>query len=159
MINLKLFPGYVIDTSAIIDLWRRYYPIDIFKSLWQEIDRLIKNDELISPREVFEEIKVGDDELFSWIKNQKKMFKELDNIQLLQVKKILIKFPNWIDPNKAIPEADPFIIALALAVGWTVITSEKYSTGSKPKIPDVCKSFNIKCINLIDFFREKKWSF
>ena len=33
MIQETLTPGYVIDASALIDLWRVYYPPDIFPTL------------------------------------------------------------------------------------------------------------------------------
>lgn len=157
---LELFPGYCIDTNALIDLWRRFYPPDIFTSLWKKIENLISQGELIAPCEVFSELEKQDDELLKWVKKHKKMFKDLDNEQINLMRKILRQFPNLIDANKITPDADPFVIALAISKGWTVITSEKAATpGGHPKIPDVCENYNVKCIPLIEFFREQKWEF
>ena len=60
-----LFPGYVIDTNALIDLWRRRYPRDVFPTLWQKIEGLIKSGELVAPQEVLNELQRQHDELYA----------------------------------------------------------------------------------------------
>ena len=79
---MDLFPGYCIDTCALIDLWRRVYPRDIFRTLWKNIEKFISDGRLIAPREVFKELEKQDDELLEWTRKHKKMFKNLDNEQL-----------------------------------------------------------------------------
>jgi len=64
----ELFPGYVIDTNALIDLWRRRYPRDVFPTLWQKIEELIKSGELVAPQEVLSELQRQHDELYLWAK-------------------------------------------------------------------------------------------
>jgi predicted nucleic acid-binding protein len=129
-----LFPGYVIDTNALIDLWRRRYPRD-------------------------NELSKQHDELYLWAK-KKKCFKELDTDQIAYVKDVLRVFPSLIDEKKTIPDADPFVVALALAKGWKVVTSENPGgTSPRKRIPDVCEHFSIKCLSLLEFFREKQWNF
>jgi hypothetical protein len=159
MSQRTFFPGYCIDTNALIDLWRRFYPSDIFPSLWKDLEDLILKDCLIAPHEVLNELEKWDDGLLKWAKNHKRMFKDLDYDQMQQVGKILKDFPNLVDPNKTTPDADPFVIGLAISKDWTVVTSEKPSTGGRPKIPDVCKKYNMKCISLLEFFREQKWTY
>ena len=165
MTTMELFPGYCIDTSALIDLWRRKYAPDVFRSLWEEIQKLISQGRLIAPQEVLEELKKQDDELLKWAKEHKGMFRDLDNEQQLQVRKILKKFPKLIDENKETPDADPFVIALAMSKGWKVVTSEQpvdlnTNPDARSKIPNVCEYFNVKCIyQLLEFFREEKWVF
>jgi hypothetical protein len=158
MIQRTLYPGYCIDTSALIDLWRRYYPPDIFQSLWKDIEKLIYQGFIIAPQEVLKEIIKQDDELLEWAKRNRRMFEDLDEDQLKEVKIIGKDFPNFIDPNKEI-DADPFLVALAKTKEWTIITSEKPNPGGRPKIPDVCKKYNVKCLSLIEFFREKAWKY
>jgi len=88
-------------------------------------------------------------------KVQQKMFIPLDSDQSREVSAILEKFPGLVDRNKTIPEADPFLIALAKCRAWTVVTSERPSNSSvRPKIPNVCKSLNVRWIKLLEFFRE-----
>lgn len=162
---MELFPSYCIDTNALIDLWRRYYPPDIFPSLWEKLEKLISDGYLIAPREVFRELESQDDELLEWAKKRKGMFKVLDRHQVSLVKDILKNFPKLVDVNKTIPDADPFVIALVKSKGGTVFTSEQPANlyanpGARPKIPDVCKHYKVKCIHRFpEFFREQKWEF
>lgn len=158
---MEMFPGYCIDTNALIDLWRRVYPQDVFPSLWKSLESIVLSGELVAPREVFKELEKQDDELLAWAKKYKKMFVDLDAQQMLQVQNILRDFPNFVDTSKTTPDADPFVIVLAGFKGWTVITSEKANLdpAGKPKIPNVCQNRNVKCIQLLSFFREKGWNF
>lgn len=168
MTTVGLFPGYCIDTSALISLWKRTYSPDVFRSLWKNLENLISQGRLIAPREVLNELeKYGDkdDELLKWAKRHRGMFEDLDYNQLNLVQDILKHFPNLVDANKTIPDADPFVIALAMAKRWTVITSEQPTNltanpSARPKIPNVCEYFNVKCYyDLLEFFREEKWEF
>ncbi len=109
-------PVYCIDTSALIDL-HKLYPSDVFVSLWEKLDELVKQGRLITPHEVFKEITRKDDELLRWLKERKSMVTHLDQEQLDMVKGILQRFPQLVDPNRPLPEADPFIIALAVVEG------------------------------------------
>lgn len=165
---LELFPGYCIDTSALIDLWRRNYAPDVFPSLWKDIENLISQGWLIAPHEVLVELERyfdKNDELLKWVKKRKQMLKDLDNEQINQMRSISKQFPNFVHKDKTIPEADPFVIALAMSKGWTVITSEQPANlnanpGARPKIPDVCEHYDVRCIyKLLEFFREQKWKF
>ncbi len=124
MIQTRLGRGYCIDTCALIDLWRRYYPPDVFPGLWADIERLIRQRRLIAPREVLEELRGVDDEILEWARRFKMMFIALDEGQLREVSTILEESPGRIDPSKTKPDADPFLIALAKTMRWTVVTSE-----------------------------------
>jgi len=161
---MELFAGYYycMDTSALIDL-KKLYPHNIFPSLWENFEKLISQGRLITPREVLNELQSfidKDDELLRLAKKHKKMFKDLDNEQQQHVRNILQSFPRLIDEEKTTPDADPFIIALAMTENTTVITSEKPANpGARPKIPNVCEKYNVKCISLVEFFAEQKWKF
>lgn len=132
---------------------------DIFSGLWEDIGTFADGSSLVSPREVYIEIgKKREEDLQKWVNKHVKMFVKLDEDQFKMAQSIIKKFPKLIDVNKTIPDADPFVIALAKSRGaWVVVTSEN---GSKnkfvPKIPDVCKTLNIRCINLLNLFRECK---
>jgi hypothetical protein len=54
------------------------------------------------------------------------------------VKDVLQVFPSLIDEKKTTPDADPFVVALALSKGWKVVTSENPGrTSPRKRIPDV----------------------
>jgi Domain of unknown function (DUF4411) len=72
----------------------------------------------------------------------------------------LAQFPNLIDPTKTTPDADPFVIALAIAESGVVVTSEHLAgPGGRPKIPNACAHFGVKYVNLLDYFRAKGWKY
>ncbi len=167
---MKKLNFYVIDTSSLIDFNIRY-PMDVFPNLWNKVEDLIKRGMLIAPKEVFNEIAVGDDALKRWAKKQKRFFKELDKSQIQIVKDILKQYPSLAKPSKEGPNADPFIIALVLSlvkdpqqtlspsVKKRIIVTEEQLRGNAIKIPFVCKSYGIDCINIVEMFRSEGWKF
>ena len=139
-------------------MWRVHYRPKNFPSVWQQMSFHVKRKELIAPREVFEELRAGRDDLFDFARKHKEMFVELDAEQIALVLEILSVFPKLIDANKTIPDADPYVIALAKKKGWSVVTAEnKSNSPKKPKIPNVCQHYGIPCLSLPDFIADMKW--
>jgi len=64
---------YISDTSSLVKL-NRNNPLDVFPSIWKNLETLASNNRLIAPKEVLNEINQNDDQLSKWAKNQKKMF-------------------------------------------------------------------------------------
>ncbi len=167
---MKEITIYVIDSSSLIDFNKRY-PMDVFPKLWGKVELLIKKGFLVSPKEVLKEISRRDDTLKDWAKKQKKMFKELDAIQIEIVRKILAKYPSLAKPDKDGPQADPFVIALAMAldkdpqqtlfpvIRKRIIVTEEQLRGNMEKIPYVCQDYKIDCINVLEMFRTEGWKF
>lgn len=165
---MKAVNYYVIDTSSLIDLNHRY-PVDVFPGIWNNVEKLINQGLLISPKEVFKELK--DDALKDWAKKQKKLFKELDPKQIKIVSQVLTQFPSLAKPNKDGPHADPFVIALAISleknpqqtlietIKKRVIITEEKLKGNQERIPFVCQNFGIACISILDLFRTEGWQF
>ena len=150
---------YCFDTSAFIDL-RNSYPNDVFSTLWDNIASLISSGHLISPYQVLRELEQKDDGLLGWAREHNIMFRDPDQRQQQLVTDIQEQFPDLVDINKMIDDADPFVIALAKCEQYRVVTMEKMGASSKkPKIPDVCRHFGVKCVALVPFFREQAWSF
>jgi len=159
---------YIIDSSSLIDL-RIHYPIDIFRGIWNNFETLIRKRSLISSIEVLNEITRRDDELTNWGNQHGNIFKPINFSCTEKVKEILTEFPQLADINKITPDADPFIIALALErdpqktliptdIKKVVLTQEKYKE-NKINIPFVCQSYGIECINLLELFRKERWEF
>ncbi len=153
--------SYCIDTSAIITAWNKNYPIDVFPTLWSNLDNLIDTGKMCAPDEVLKELEKKDDEVLKWAKRNNKMFSSLEEDIQKIASEILIQFPNLIDENSTSPSfADPFIIALAKYKGITVVTEEKFTTSpTRVKIPNVCAHFSVPCINLLDMVKELRWRF
>ncbi|MCX6601155.1 MAG: DUF4411 family protein [bacterium] len=145
---------YSVDTSALIDL-TRLYPRDVFPGIWEEVELLVASNLFAAPREVFRELTHKDDEIAKWAKSQTGMFRDMDSAQEAQVKIIVNKFPQMVDPQKTTPDADPMVIALAICEVGRVVTAERRHLSPK-SIPFACAELKVPCTDLVGFFRERK---
>lgn len=153
---------YCIDTSALIHGWRRDYPPDVFKSLWEQLDQLIRQGKLFSSVEVLLELERGGDDIYNWAKERKHIFLEADEEVQKVLASIVNKFPSFVpqDSSDGI-WADPYVIAIAASNKWTVVTGEKaVGQGAKRlKIPNVCQSMGVECIDFLKLIRREGWRF
>lgn len=153
-------PVYCIDTSSILEARIRSYPPDVFATLWEKIEGLIAVGRLLASEEVLHELGRQSDDTYRWAKDQAGLFVPLDRGQTDEVSRIEGAFPHLVHRIKNRSAADPFVIALAKLRGYTIITEENKSTSpQKPKIPDVCTSYGIKCIKFLEVIRHEKWTF
>lgn len=98
----------------------------------------MESGKILAPRKVFDEIMAGGDELSVWIDAFKG--KTIDHSAVLA----------WSD----IKIADPWLIAIAIVGGYSVVTFERTSASpKKPKIPDICDHFGVKHCNLFQMMR------
>jgi len=153
---------YSIDSSALIDAWVRKYPPDFLPSLWNQIAASIGTGTLVSPDEVLLELARGGDDLHAWANGRPALFRAPSLSMQARVAHIVNTFPTFV-PNRA-PDgvwADPYVIALAQETGGAVITSEVTapSNARNLKIPNVCASLGVRCLTLLQFFREQGWQF
>jgi len=154
---------YVFDSDSLINLFRHYYP-ERFPTLWEKFDALVSGGELISVREVFNEIGSSEDPLAIWAKEQKNILFLKSTVEELHFVGEIFKvrhFQEMIRKQERLkgkPVADPFVIARAKISGACVVTQEK-STENAAKIPNVCKHFGIDCTNLEGFMKKEKWTF
>ena len=103
-----------------------------------------------------------------WAKEEgKKIFVKPDKKQSEKMKEILTKYSFLANYEKPGPNADPWLIALAIVRNeeekgqlfpdkkYIVVTEE--SKTRKDRIPFICKTYNVDCINLIELFRKEGW--
>ena len=163
---LKQKKIYCFDTSAFVTLSRTSENIiELPKKLWEHLESMMKNGELISHRLVFDEISShskNPDFITKWISDKKDCFISRSDTQIAQVSKIITKFPGLIDPTFEREQADPWLIALAIEktgqnnlfeVCASVVVSQENPNSSK-KIPAVCRAFSIRHLSLRNFFDE-----
>lgn len=150
---------YIFDSNIFINLHRRQ-PIDVYPSVWEKIDDLMKKGTIISSREVFDEIVIGDDMLVEWAKQRKEFFVQSEpNIQN-RVRIILKDHRALVEGGKKKNNADPFVIALAQEYGGKIVTEEVRSNSIQaPKIPNICDIYQIECMDFVGFSREMKLAF
>jgi len=155
---------YIFDNNTLSGIFRHYYR-DSFSSFWILFDKMVIEGNIISVREVHNEIKklTRKDELETWAKSNSKFFHDPTTEELQFITKIysVSHFSNSISQQKLLkggPFADPFIIAKAHAENATVVSEEKLKPNAA-KIPNICEHFKIPCINFQIFLKQNNWNF
>jgi hypothetical protein len=151
--------AFCVDTSGWLDGWRRYYPRDVFPSLWQNVEERVKKGDIISSEEVYVEVQKKDDDLHEWMKQRKSMLIAANESIQRRVAEVLATYPRLVDTLKGRSQADPFVIATAVETESIVVTGESVGTATKPRIPFVCQQLGIRCITFLDMIRELKLTY
>jgi hypothetical protein len=151
--------SYSLDTSAFLDAWVRNYPIDVFETVWQRLSDAARDGSILASEEVLRELERKDDEACAWMKARPGMIVPFGPEIEAEVIRLMARFPRLVDTKKGRSGGDPFVIAVAVVGGHSVITAEN-ATGKPevPRIPDVCKEIGVRCIRMLDFFREQRWN-
>lgn len=148
---------YSIDTSAILDGWVRYYPPDVFQTVWANLEQLASKGGIVAIDEVHRELGKKEDEAYAWAQ-AKLPSAPIDEPIQQAVAQILGQYPRLVDSRKGRMAADPFVIALAQRRGLAVVTGEKpIGNLEKPNIPDVCQALGIPWMGLLEIFRQQGW--
>ena len=154
----ELFAKFCVDTCALVDLFGRKFPPDLYPSLWPAVEDALATGVMISIREVYREIAQQQDGLAVWAKKNRGCFRNPDEAQMREITRIANAYPDCLDMRKRRPvNADPWVIAAALAWDLTPVTSE--NRDSPKKIPAICRAEGIGCADLFDLFRELGWTF
>lgn len=152
--------GYSIDTSSLIEGWHRRYPMDVFPGLWDALSGLIDDGSLRAAEEVGREIEKKDDDLCKWLKARPALLIAIDEPTQFAMRQVVGANPRIVGQMRGRNVADPWVIALAIAYGLTVVTNERAAgTPERPRIPDVCTSLGVSCINMLEFIRSQGWRF
>lgn len=151
---------YVFDTSALVGAWRRKYPLEIFPSLWENLDRLGQSGQLFVPEEVLGELERQDDELMMWVKERATyLVVPTSRAVMLGARAILADHPRLSMVGTGRGRADPFVIAEAQARGCPVVTEEQGGSAAKPRIPYVCSQYQVDTVAILDVIRAEGWTF
>jgi len=153
---------YVFDTNIFITLFSNYYR-DRFPSLWVLFDEMIDKERITSTREALREIEDRNVGLFEWAQNNQHIFTTPNAKEGAFVAKIykVTHFQQNIERQKILQggkNADPFIIARAAVEGYSIVTTEIFKSDAV-KVPNICKHFDIKCLNLENFMKAENWKF
>lgn len=164
---------YIVDTSSFIKIKPKNYPFDIYVSMWENLEKLVKEKRIISHIKVFRELESYEgkkDEIFKWAKNHRDIFKNLTEEQIEIAKRIVNtnNFKCLMNNTKPLTgDTDVFVISLAMEkpkqITLTqlnikrIVVCEEILKDNKINIPFVCKHFNIECINIFDMFRKEGW--
>lgn len=161
---------FLIDSNVFITPHLQYYPFDLAPSFWQQLETFIKDGTIVVMDVVKAEVLQGTDSLHDWMDNL-----EIGDLLDRRRPEILAKYgevlthlqtnpcyhPGALHEWSRASVADPWLIAAAAALGYTIITLEKPNASlspnapsKKPKIPDVAREFNVPVRDLFYLMRE-----
>lgn len=147
---------YSLDTSAILDGWRRYYPPDVFPPLYDWLAELIASGDLRASEEVLHELEKKDDAVHGWVRTRVDLFVPTDEAVQREAMKVLANHKKLIDTRPRRSSADPFVIAVAKLNDAVVVTGELATNSLKrPNIPDVCDAMGLESTNLLGLCRRE----
>lgn len=161
MAQLSLFDTshpykYIIDSSSIFsqkptEPHRR----TVNRSLWENIDRLIREQKIVTCSEIRDEIK--DKDLAKWLKSLSCIILDVNEEIQENVVRIVTEHPKLVDFDKVKSSGDAFLIATAMKYNLTVITEENKD---KPhKIPKICEAMRVSCLDIIELCTKEGWQF
>ncbi len=163
---------FLIDTSALITPYRKYYAFDLVPAFWEKLKECFEAGKIVILDKVWNELEKGgaEDNLSSWLSSNKSLVtiytykteevikSYADVLQYIQTSNLYYEsaIAAW-----AIEEiADPWLIAAAKANDFIVVTEENGSKGistkqknKDPKIPDVAKALGVDTVSLFEMMR------
>ncbi len=153
---------YVIDTSALIDM-ADSYPEPAFGGVWERLSRLAGAKRAVAPPQVFEEVR-RPEFLREWCVDNRTMFLPFTRDAWDMARRVTQKFPKLVESDTPGSQADPFIVALAVALKGSLSGNEPLIiTHEDPhklnKIPSVAKSFGVESDRMTGIFDREGWKF
>lgn len=159
---------YLVDTSVLIEAYRNFYAFDLVPSFWDKLKEYIKNKKVLIIDWVKKEIEEEKEDLLTkWLKNEfdKNDFVSTDNKKIIAQYEEII---NWVQNNPQFNDeakadfadgADGWLVAYAKVNDCIVVTQEKFRPDIKRRVPlpNVCKKFEVKYINLFEMLRRLKF--
>ena len=152
---------YLLDANVIIDADRDYYPIDRVPEFWNWLLDMCKQGKVKIPIENYEEITPEKEDLILWLKrNANILILEEPARQELVARVVEEGYANDLTDEEIEKIGnDPFLAAYAIAdVGQRCVVTTEYSrprrTRANRHLPDVCRGFDVRCINTFDLVRE-----
>ena len=107
---------YCLDTTALLFM-ADIYSADAFPDVWKQLAELVSGEVVMAPREVRRELeKKEDNGALSWVKANSTLLRDLDADQSRIAGQIVSspRFRGLIDLDAELPDADPFVVALAV---------------------------------------------
>lgn len=147
---------YIIDTSAILSQKDdRPHRRKIYKSQWNNIDELVRNNIIVTCSEIAGEVE--DDQIKNWMKENGLVVLPIDDEVQENVKQVVAANKSLVDFKACKSSGDAFLIATAIKYRLIVITEE--SQQSTKKIPFTCRELGVDCINILDLCEREMWTF
>lgn len=156
---------YLLDSNVFIQAKNLHYGFDFCPAFWDWIDRGNETGTVFSVEKVYDELVDYGDELSKWAKGHDTAFflplgpQDIPHLTTVST---------WASSQRYDPAAvgtflqiaDFYLVAQALAGGYTVVTHETPSPSIKKiKIPDACIGLGVKFVNPFEMLRREQTRF
>jgi len=157
---------YCLDTNVFIESKNGPYGFDIVPGFWEWIDRMVQAGYVYSTVTVYSELTEGNDELAQWARDRRDSGLFVDHDE--RVQSAFHEIANYINTHydrhhseAFLDGADPWVIAQAQTDQATVVTREAVvnTHSRKVKIPNICRVFEVNCIDTFSMLRNAGASF
>lgn len=156
---------YLLDSDVFIQAKNLHYGLDFCPGFWDWLIQMNAANEVYSIEKVGDELAAGGDELSDWAEQRGPGFFLKPDATLLPA---LGTVSAWVmgqryDPaavNTFLQVADYYLVAHALAHGYTVVTHEKAAPSTKIiKIPNPCIALGVKVMTPFEMLRHERAKF
>ena len=151
---------YLLDANVLIDARRDYYPPDRVPQFWQWLVDMGTRGQIRVPKEIFDDIARGKDELVDWLRLNRHTL-VLDEYAPRDLVAYVTErgyAGDLADDEIEKIGSDAFLIAQGLVDTGNrcVVTTESSkptSTRANRRIPDVCQDLHVECIDTFKLIR------
>lgn len=152
---------YLVDANILIRAHGDYYPIDRIVPFWDWLLAMAQEDRVKMPREIYDEVAKSPDLLGQWLRRPdvKRAIILNEPTNGAAVAQVISQgyAPDLDDVELLTLTRDPFLIAAALLVPGRVVATREVSKPKRVranrKVPDVCSTLGIECINDFELWR------
>ena len=154
---------YLLDANVLITASNTYYQLDRVPEFWTWLIHQGESGNVKIPREIFEEITDGNDDLAQWAKRDEVQNALIfdEDVDVDEVRKVIEEgYANDLSDEELIKVGrDPFLVAYASVdrANRKVVTTEV----SKPRrvrgnrhVPDVCRDFGVVTCDTFQLMNE-----
>lgn len=158
---------YLVDSDVFIQAKNRHYGFDFCPAFWNWLVAENAKGNVFSVQQIGKELLAGNDNLATWASALGPQFFLAPNSAVTGA---MATLTNWVaNPlNGYKPAAlatflasgEYFLIAHALAVGYTVVSHEiAAQSPNKVKVPNACAGVGLKCVDPFTMLRNERASF
>ncbi|HYZ63655.1 MAG TPA: DUF4411 family protein [Acetobacteraceae bacterium] len=152
---------YLLDANVPIRAHGDYYPIDRIAPFWEWLLAQAEADRIKMPRQIYDEVAKSPDLLGQWLRRPevRKAIILAETTNMVTVQTVISQgyAPNLDDVELLTLTRDPLLVAAALGGPDRVVVTREVSrpgkTRAKRKIPDVCTTMGVECINDFELWR------
>ena len=154
---------YWNDANVFIEAHQRAYPVEMAESFWKWMSAQVEKGLIVCPKMVYREIAENEDRkdaLAQWFQSRRekglclRSSKEVERQVGILASHVFTKYEGHQAMSFA-KGADLWVIAHAMVDTGIVVTQESnlQPDAKKPRIPDVCKHFNIPCMSRMQMLK------